>query len=119
MEGRGLVLLAEVMVVLVVANGPFTRLKDSESKLEGTIIVNRPAAVLGSGVLELEVAVTLGGRGLAVLAEVTVVLVVANGPFTRLKDSESKLEGTIIVNRPAAVLGGGVLGLEVAVTLGG
>ena len=62
MEGRGLALLAEVTVVLVVANGPFTRLKDSELKLEGTIIVvNQPAAVLGGGELELEVVVILGG----------------------------------------------------------
>jgi len=50
-------------VVLVVANGPLTRLKDSESKLEGTIIVNKPTALLGGEgleLLELEVAVTLG-----------------------------------------------------------
>jgi len=59
-EGIGPVLPAGVTVVLVVANGPLTRLKDSESKLEGTIIVNEPAALLGGEGLELEVAVTLG-----------------------------------------------------------
>ena len=57
-EGRELEPLARVTVAVVVADGSIMRLKESE--LECTVIVNEPAALLGSGELELEVAVTLG-----------------------------------------------------------
>ena len=56
-EGRELEPLARVTVAVVVADGSIMRLKESE--LECTL-VNEPAALLGSGELELEVAVTLG-----------------------------------------------------------